>query len=607
MKSPQPQKNGLVPLVMKARGAFFGAAVGDSLGWPQEFPAKRIRDRGDLKSEHSIYDFQQWTRRSGDRFHPYAEIIKGGEYSDDTQLLLSTGRSVLFGDQWWWSLTKQEIPFWLIYERGGGGSVKRAAGAWLVGKEPWSPSSKDSKRYFEAGANGVAMRIMPHSLVGATDRTFHNVARNVVANGICTHGHPRALVGALAYAYAIWEAFRITNTLEYGAIIKNVLAASDSWGALPDIQNLCPSWRIAADQLSSGKYELSWADTVSEMLRLLEQCREAMKQGALSLDREVLEQLGCFDQRIKGSGTVSAAASIFLASRYAGDGLHGLVEAAFSHGADTDTLASMTGSLVGAVAGTEWLDRYADQVQDASYLMVLADRLAKKEVRGIKEKRTVTKATHVSFMKMIEATKPEGSVVLPDDRMARVSSPQQHCSSKNNIPMALSWKLVTEDGQSLYVSKTLRRNIASPEEKIASSVPIVSSEKRIAPRQSEERHVGIRILVTNMSKSEYFYEKVLGLRVVSSTKTCTVFQEGLELIARNHRNELLQTTDNVIRGPNVTICIKTTSLDAIRDHLHRFGATVIPPISQTAQFRSLKCSDPDGTEIELSESLTLSS
>ena len=60
------------------------------------------------------------------------------------------------------------------------------------------------------------------------------------------------------------------------------------------------------------------------------------------------------------------------------------MEAAFAYGADTDTIASMTGGLLGAVVGLEWLGDYAVQVQDAQYLRMLGERLA--ESKGNKQK-----------------------------------------------------------------------------------------------------------------------------------------------------------------------------------------------------------------------------
>ena len=82
------------------------------------------------------------------------------------------------------------------------------------------------------------MRIMPHCLLNVAEAEFDAVARNIVANGVCTHGHPRALVGSLAYGFAVWLVCRETHTLPYGAIIGKTLAEVESWSVLPELDEI---------------------------------------------------------------------------------------------------------------------------------------------------------------------------------------------------------------------------------------------------------------------------------------------------------------------------------------------------------------------------------
>ena len=59
--------------IEKVHGALLGAAVGDALGWPQEYNARRVK-------EHEVtpesLTFQTWRRRCGGRFYPYEEHIR---------------------------------------------------------------------------------------------------------------------------------------------------------------------------------------------------------------------------------------------------------------------------------------------------------------------------------------------------------------------------------------------------------------------------------------------------------------------------------------------------------------------------------------------------
>ena len=105
------------------------------------------------------------------------------------------------------------------------------------------------------------MRILPHCLLSATETNFEKIAKNIVANGVTTHGHPRALVGALAYGFAIWVALRETNTLQYGAILEKVLSEINSWSVMQDLNNICPNWKNSALQTKGGQYDESWQVT----------------------------------------------------------------------------------------------------------------------------------------------------------------------------------------------------------------------------------------------------------------------------------------------------------------------------------------------------------
>src|SRR5271169_440832 len=128
----------------KTLGAFLGAAVGDALGWPNEMPARRVRS-SDGRTGTPTSGFETWRRKSGGRFMPHEEEIRAGEFSDDTQLLLCSARSLLHGAEWLDRLVYKEFPAWRLYQRGGGGATKRAVDTWLDGRSPWSLPEDDSR------------------------------------------------------------------------------------------------------------------------------------------------------------------------------------------------------------------------------------------------------------------------------------------------------------------------------------------------------------------------------------------------------------------------------------------------------------------------------
>ena len=79
----------------KYKGAMLAAAIGDALGWPNEQNSNNLN-----KHYNELNAFVEWSRKCGGRYWTYEERICAGEYSDDTQLLIDTLRSLLRGNQW---------------------------------------------------------------------------------------------------------------------------------------------------------------------------------------------------------------------------------------------------------------------------------------------------------------------------------------------------------------------------------------------------------------------------------------------------------------------------------------------------------------------------
>ena len=448
-----PASDASVPRA-KAEGAFLALAAGDALGWPQEIARN---ERGGKANDLPGLEFRTWTRRSGGRFYAYDEIVQAGEYSDDTQLTLAVARSrTNHGANWLKAFMRVELPLWTLYERGGGGATKRAARAWVDGRSPWqSPKADVVQRYFAAGGNGVAMRVLPHALFLAGQDDPSVLICDVVRDGIATHGHPRALVGATAYAYAAWSLARRDQTLRFGELLELLLEEREGWGVFPEPQAGKNTWLAAANRVSNESYERLWDRTVDEMRLLLEKARNGIRGGALADDRAVLDDLGCFG-RFKGAGTVTAAAAAYLAARHAAQPAQGVLRAAFERGADTDTLAAVTGGLLGCLAGNEWLPAPWLDVQDAAYLRRIAGRIASGPAGA--DQRPVERPAAPRSILADLAEDGKHEVLLGDSmRVQATRLPKPKPVSKSLAVQA--WKLRTFDGQTLYVTKidTLKR------------------------------------------------------------------------------------------------------------------------------------------------------
>ena len=135
------------------------------------------------------------------------------------------------------------------------GATLRAAKLLMRDTLPWESADVDRSKYFNAGGNGVAMRIAPHVLAGGALRKFGQIADDVVADGVITHGHPRALVGALAYGFALWCALRTEGTLEFGQLLREVADSPSEWASPRDIGGVWSSWSAAAEGKAKGCFE----------------------------------------------------------------------------------------------------------------------------------------------------------------------------------------------------------------------------------------------------------------------------------------------------------------------------------------------------------------
>lgn len=452
----------------KVSGAILGAAIGDALGWPQEKPNLRsgIRSKSTLGSVSA--GFRTWYRRSGGRFFAYEETITAGEYSDDTQLILATVRSMKKGINWNRAFCLEELPIWLLYERGGGRSTKSAAESWLNGIPPWRgiPNNSDAvKRYFTAGGNGVAMRILPHALL--QNNTELSMYRQIMLNGISTHGHPVALVGALLYGKSVNIAFHNNGTLRLGALIDELIETKSNWSAMPNLDGGFEEWSSAANKFSN-RYAKEWELAVNSVLEGLSICRQALQKGALAVDSQALQQIGCFDRRLNGAGTVAALAAVYLASRYAADPKTGLLEAAFAVGADTDTIASMLGGILGALLGTEWIISEWQQVQDYKYLKSVANTMM-----NLSLDTSVIQSSDIehwrrnqtaAVLDTLERNTAKELDLGPLGRAKVVNTINPKPLTKST--RAKSWKISLDSGQTIYINKLGRLREPSQFERI---------------------------------------------------------------------------------------------------------------------------------------------
>jgi len=475
-----------------------------------------------------------------------------------------------------------------LYERGGGGATKRAVESWTDGVPPWSgnKTSNDAKRYFEAGGNGVAMRILPHVLFNADISEFAPLARNIMLDGIVTHGHPRALVGALAYGYALWKSIRRTDQLGFGEMVDDLLGNVPEWDSIPETSVAADDWIKAASNHIPG-YQNVWRSVVKEMIDLLETCKKELSKGALTSDEDTLRALQCFDQKISGAGTIAAGAAVFLASRYAPDPIHGLTTAAHAVGADTDTIASMTGGLLGAFSGMEWLASLQNHVQDSKYLIKIAtDLVSKGESTGVPDISNVSRSNLNRWIDELSEMKSGAPCELPDGRRGSVVS-RNECVGKSGKFKVIFYRIACEDGQNLYFPRIKKGTFPAAD---AAKGPAVSTPT------SRAFNFGPKLPVHSLDEAVRFYEGILGLNIKKRMQEVIVFEQGLVLVPGDYPK--IQYGGKDIHS---LIYIELTDIEKRYELAKSKGTKIISPLSLWGNSKRsyFRCSDPDENIVEV--------
>ena len=372
---PTPEER----LYPRVAGALLGGAIADALGWPTEF-ARSPDDLLRLSLTYPIRDFVPWPKRTGGRFFTRIDNIQPGDYSDDTQLALCVVRSLdARGSVDNEYFAKAELKYWLDYARGAGATVTAAARNAARVRSDWRWNFFTYQRgrrtldYREAGANGAAMRIAPIALANLHDT--NHLVQEVWRNAIVTHGHPRAILGALVYAEALR---RLTlgdkqTAEDYIADLRRFVDLLDPAIEHPDLAYWRSRWAEAG-----VSFEARWPEFVAEMKAMLETALASRTDDV----RAVYQRLGAFDPATKGSGTASVAAALAVFLRHGRNFERVTLEAANILGSDTDTIGAMAGSLAGGFLGyTEIPERWATIMADYTYLNRAAEFLTRAALR----------------------------------------------------------------------------------------------------------------------------------------------------------------------------------------------------------------------------------
>ncbi len=342
------------------------AAYGDALGFISELVDRKGVER---RTQGAPLDhLMDWERRVGGKWGVDV-VLPAGSWSDDTQLRMAVSRSIGSHGFDVETFARIELPVWLSYALGGGRASKAAAKNLAKPRTLWYANTFAG--WANAGGNGAAMRIQPH--VWASPDLDGGYMLDVIADSVCTHGHPRAIVGACFHAATL------AHCLEAGAV-PNSYTCLDIAAGIGDVPRLIEghhtlgaTWVGLWQQETRRRFRNEWQSTVEELCMAI---NTAMTDRKTANDVDtvyagIVDRLGLSHAEQRGSGILTTVAAVAL-STAAPKPHQGVVAAANAFGTDTDTIATMAGALLGAC------DAAADPPEeplDGEYLQKEAERL----------------------------------------------------------------------------------------------------------------------------------------------------------------------------------------------------------------------------------------
>lgn len=363
----------------KYKGSLKLAAIGDALGWMTEFEKSQSSLKKNFGTNY-INSFHHWEKNVGGRFYGYVDKLDSGSYSDDTQLLLSVARSINkdgFVDQQYFA--KKELPEWLLYSRGAGRTIKNAARKIERKSAKWNnnfftfKAGRATIDYRESGANGAAMRILPIALANFGEQD--KIKEEIFGNSIITHGHPRAILGAMLYGYSINTILRFNpENFNYKIFLTELGKDIHQKFSIDFLDSpKLKSWETEWNKNSKESFRILFKNIIDETQEYLRTTYKLITND--SSDFESLSKLGCYKNETKGSGTSTVIAGIYLACKYSNEPLKGIEQAVNSIGTDTDSIAAFTGGLIGALHGQSIIPSKWKSLQDLDYIDAVSTRL----------------------------------------------------------------------------------------------------------------------------------------------------------------------------------------------------------------------------------------
>lgn len=359
----------------RVRSSMLWGAWADALGFISEMTTAANLDRR-TRGRPLTKPFS-WSRQVGGRNGVRADF-PAGTYSDDTQLRLSTSRAISSHGFDVEAFAKVELSVWPSYALGGGRASRAAAASIGRQQSTWATNFFDG--WQNSGGNGAAMRIQPHVYAAAKLAAGHYLD-DVICNAVTTHGHPRGITGAVLHAASL--AFTLENgripdsNNDWADLLATVASSITAFERVPELKAYwLPRWEAT----TKSDFHTAWYATINElddMLTTVEHIPTLLRQHpddtqhTTAAYNQLIDSLKLTAPENRGSATATTIAALALAAGLPTNPAQAAQTAASILDTDTDTIGTMTCSLVGAATPCA----LPSPVQDENYLISEAERL----------------------------------------------------------------------------------------------------------------------------------------------------------------------------------------------------------------------------------------
>ncbi len=342
------------------------AAYGDALGFISELTNRKGLERRTAGAP--LDHLMAWKRRVGGRWGVDV-VLPAGCWSDDTQLRMAVSRSISHHGFDVETFARVELPVWLSYALGGGRASKAAAKN--LGKPHMLWYANTFSGWVKSGGNGAAMRIQPH--VWASRDLDVDYMTDVITDSVCTHGHPRAIVGACFHAATLAHCLATGTVPDAETCLGITTHVADTIRLIEDHEILGSTWKGLWEREAGGLFKDAWEQTIDELRCTIRNATDGLHadDSSEAIYTGIIKRLGLDVREQQGSGILTTVAAVMLATT-ASKAHEGVVVAANAIGTDTDTIASMVGALLGACDATA---EPPEEPLDSDYLRSEADRL----------------------------------------------------------------------------------------------------------------------------------------------------------------------------------------------------------------------------------------